>query len=193
MEADIFREHRKSHMRFGEIYFWTSTINNWQRLLWPDTYKDVIINSLDYLTSISKIEVFGFVIMPNHVHFIWKILDFNGKETPQASFLKYTAHQFQKMLCRQDKNKLLSYEIDAVNKKHEFWRRDPLAIPLYTGKVAYQKLDYIHCSPVAKHWNLVSDPCDYHYSSARFYEIDESVLKPTDSTFRFLKNLREVY
>jgi putative transposase len=166
----IEKHERKSHMRLDEIYFWTATINQWQRLLWPDDYKDVIISSLEYLTEQSKIDVFGFVIMPNHLHFIWKMLDVNGKETAQASFLKYTAHQFRNMLLANDKRNLVSYRVDAENKTHEFWQRDPLATPLYTRKVAYQKLDYIHYNPLAEHWKLVTDPCDYRYSSARYYE-----------------------
>jgi REP element-mobilizing transposase RayT len=173
-------------MELGEIYFWTATINRWQKLLWPDNYKDVIINSLDYLSNARKMDVFGFVIMPNHVHFIWRINELNGKETPQGSFLKYTAHEFRKMLYREDKSKLISYQSDEINKRHEFWQRDPLAIHLYSRKVAFQKLDYIHRNPLAEHWQLVKDPCDYKYSSAKYYEMGEK-------NFSFLKDLKEEF
>ena len=61
----------------------------------------------------------------------------NGKETAQGSFLKYTAHEFRKMLRRE--GKLDSYKLDAENKKYECWQRDSLAIPLYSRKVAFQK------------------------------------------------------
>jgi REP element-mobilizing transposase RayT len=173
-------------MEMGEVYFWTATINQWQRLLWPDKYKDVIIDSLEYLSAHSKVDVFGFVIMPNHVHFIWRPNELNGKESPQGSFLKYTAHEFRKMLYKEDKAKLLSYAVDRDNKKHEFWQRDPLAIHLYSHKVAFQKLDYIHRNPMAEHWQLVSDPCDYKYSSANYYELN-------DRSFYFLKDLRDEF
>jgi len=33
-----------------------------------------------------------------------------------------------------------------------------------------QKLDYIHLNPLQVHWNLVTDPNDYFYSSCSFYE-----------------------
>src|SRR6476469_1571823 len=89
---------RKSYMKIGEPYFWTATINQWQNLLLSDSYKDVIINSLDYLTNKEKIDVFAFVIMPSHFHLIWTIKALNGKESPQGSLLKYTAHEFLKML-----------------------------------------------------------------------------------------------
>ena len=177
---------RKSHMKFEELYFWTATINQWQHLLSPDRYKNIITDSLSYLSNAGKMDVFGFVIMPNHMHLIWRMLDLNGKETPQGSLLKFTAHEFRKMLYNDDKSKLTNYKVDSENKKHEFWQRDPLAIPLYSQKVAYQKLDYIHCNPLAQHWQLATDPCDYTYSSARYYELNEK-------NFPFLKDLRNEF
>src|SRR5687768_5519573 len=98
MDKSLLKYQRKSFIETGEIYFWTATINNWQRLLLNDAYKDVIIASLQYLTSLNKIDVFAFVIMPNHIHLVWRIKELNGKETPQVSFLKYIAHEFKKML-----------------------------------------------------------------------------------------------
>lgn len=177
---------RKSFIEIGEIYFWTATINNWQRLLQSDVYKDVIISSLEYLSSTNKIDVFGFVIMPNHIHLIWRIKELNGKETAQGSFLKYTAHEFKKMLQKEVGKKLALYAIDAHNKKHEFWQRDSLAVHLYTKEVAFQKLDYLHNNPTAVHWQLVKDPCDYKYSTARYYERGEK-------DYSFIKDLREEF
>jgi hypothetical protein len=124
---------------------------------------------------------------------IWRINSDNGKETSQSSFLKYTAHEFKKMLVRQDVNHgdlvesaLLDYKVKADNKWYEFWQRDSLAVHLYTKDVAYQKLDYIHYNPVAEHWKLVKDICDYKYSTARFYEMGIR-------DFSFIKDLREEF
>jgi REP element-mobilizing transposase RayT len=63
---------RKSYIVLGELYFWTATINKWQKLLEKDTYKDVILISLEYLSDKGKIDVFAFVVMPNHIHLIWR-------------------------------------------------------------------------------------------------------------------------
>ena len=75
---------------------------------------------------------------------------------------------------------------DAANKRYEFWQPDSLAVPLFTKKVAVQKLRYIHRNPLAGRWQLVKDPCDYKYSSARYYELDEK-------SFSFLKDLYEEF
>ena len=168
-------------MEFDKIYFWTATIRNWNKILSSNNFKETIIDSLVYLSNQRTIDVFGFVIMPNHIHLIWRMIEMNGKETPRASLLKYTAHQFKQML---DPNQLPKFKVEAANKKYEFWQRDSLAVELYSPDVAYQKLDYIHLNPLAEHWNLVNDPCDYEFSSAGFYE-------KGDTRYEFLKHLGE--
>jgi putative transposase len=119
---------RKSHIEEGQIYFWTATINGWKQLLNNDEFKQVIIESLQHLSEKGKIDVFAFVIMPNHIHLIWRIIEPNGKESPHASFLKYTAHAFKYKLRSMDVNLLKPYAVIAPNKKYEFWKRDSLAI-----------------------------------------------------------------
>ena len=56
----------------------------------------------------------------------------------------------------------------------------------FSREVAFQKLRYIHNNPLAGHWQLVKDPCDYKYSSARYYELNKK-------NFSFLKDLWEVF
>ncbi len=183
MANPLFEQKRKSFIEPGEIYFWTATINSWHRLLHQKEFKQAIVDSLDYLSQKGNIDVFGFVIMPTHVHFIWRINKRNGKETSQGAFLKYTAHQFKKLLLKEGESLLAKYKVNASNKSYEFWQRDPLAIHLYTAEVAYQKLDYIHNNPLAEHWQLATTPADYLYSSASFYETNVK-------RFAFLQDLR---
>ena len=92
----------------------------------------------------------------------------------------------KKMLKKESKNLLLPFRVKAANKEHEFWQRDSLAIPIYNRKTALQKLKYIHNNPLAEHWQLSKHPCDYEYSSARYYEL-------SDKRFNFLKDLWEVF
>ena len=186
MNTEILSIKRKSYIELGEIFFWTATINNWQRLLLKDEYKKVIINSLTYLSDLGKIDVFGFVIMPNHIHLIWRINEINGKETSQGSFLKYTAHEFKKLLKTDKDSSLSSYVVDARNKAYEFWKRDSLAVHLFSKEMAYQKLDYLHYNPCTEYWQLAKEPGDYLFSSAKYYE---NGIKD----FTFLKDLRDEF
>jgi REP element-mobilizing transposase RayT len=176
---ELFQQ-RKSHTSIGEIYFWTATIHKWLHLLSNDFNKQLIIDYLKKLSDEGMITVYAFVIMPNHIHLIWQQNKLNGKETPKGSLLKYTGHEFLKLLKMEGKSSL--YEVNAANKKHEIWQRDSLGIEIYSTKVARQKLEYIHNNPVNGKWQLAEDYLSYHYSSARFYEtgVDE---------FGFIKNI----
>ena len=169
-------------MDLGKLYFWTATINNWNKLLEEDELKKVIISSLKYLVANKKIEIYAFVIMPNHVHFIWQLMKMNGKEKPHTSFLKYTAHIFQNYLQVNKPDLLKLYLVEAANKKYEFWQRDSLAFELLKKQTLKQKIDYVHYNPVMGRWNLCKEPHDYYYSSASFYE------KEIDN-FGFLKHI----
>lgn len=90
------------------------------------------------------------------------------------------------MLKQEGAEKLETYKSDAVNKSFEFWQRDPLAVELYSKKVAVQKLKYIHGNPLTAHWKLADDPCNYKYSSAKYYEMNKK-------EFAFLKDLYEEF
>ncbi|MCB9034670.1 MAG: transposase [Chitinophagales bacterium] len=173
-------------MNLGQIYFWTATIYNWQHLLSEDESKDIIVDSMKYLSDMNKIDVFAFVIMPNHIHIIWRIIENGVKETTVGSFLKFTAHQFLKKINTQNSNLLNKYKVIAHNKQHEFWQRDSLAIPLFTKEVAFQKLDYIHNNPIVEKWSLAKEPVDYKYSTASYYENEIN-------NYTFIKDLREEF
>lgn len=183
---DYFKEYRKSFIEIGRIYFWTATINSWYKLMSDDEVKKIIVDSLKYLHEKGKIEIYAFVVMPNHVHLVWKIKELNGKETSHGSFLKYTAHEFKKHLREANPDFLKLFAVKAENKEYEFWQRDSLAFELTQRDTAFQKINYIHNNPLSERWQLCDDPVKYYYSSAKFYEsgIDD---------FGFLTHIMEVF
>ncbi|HEY8999944.1 MAG TPA: transposase [Mucilaginibacter sp.] len=143
---------------------------NWSHLLQSEKYKLIVLNSLIHLVEKEKIKVYGFVIMPNHIHLIWQNIAINGKEMPYDSFMKFTGHQFLDDLRNTDQQLLENFKVDRNSRKHQFWQRNALPIRLYNRKILEQKLNYIHLNPLQEHWNLVSDPNEYLYSSCSFYE-----------------------
>lgn len=162
-------------MDYNYPYFYTNTICNFGHLLADDNLKMIIINSLRYLVSQQLIELYGYVIMPNHIHLIWSMLKRNGKESPAGSFSKFTAHEFKKYLLQNNPVRIDQYRSHKNDRTFQFWKRDPLAVPLTYESILMQKLDYIHDNPIKEKWNLCTYPEDYRWSSASFYEtgIDE--------------------
>jgi putative transposase len=184
MEELFKNDRRKSDMEIGEPYFWTNTILEWKFLLSEDFLKDIIISSLDFLSQRKLIEVYGFVIMPNHIHLLWQLNKMNGKEKPNASFQKFTAHAIRdKVKCLPEYN-FESHLVEEYDRKYRIWQRDPLATPIQDRKEAEIKLNYIHNNPIQEHWSLVARPEDYKYSSANYYENG-------DKKFPFLIHLAE--
>jgi putative transposase len=45
-----------------------------KKLLKPDKYKDIIINSLRFLAEENRAKIFAFVIMNNHIHLSWQMM-----------------------------------------------------------------------------------------------------------------------
>jgi len=155
-------------MELNVIYFYTVAILDWVPLLHSEKYKLIVLNSLIHLVNEKKIKVYGFVIMPNHI--IWEGIEMNKKEMPHASFMKFTGHRFLEELRKPDNSLLERFKVDRYSRKYQFWQRNALPIIMYSRKILEQKLNYIHTNPLQVHWNLVSDPNDYLYSSCSFYE-----------------------
>jgi len=123
-----------------------------------------------FLTKEKSIVVYGFVIMPNHVHLIWQVQDGYKQEQIQNRFLKFTAQQMKFRLMDTNNQKLSQFIVNAKDRQYQFWERNSLRIDLWSPDFFMQKLDYIHNNPLQDNWQLAKFPEDYKYSSAKFYE-----------------------
>ena len=158
-----------------EIQFFTATVLEWKQLLKPDKYKDIIVESLKFLSEEKRVDVFAFTIMPNHFHLIWKIKAPHKLSDVQRDFLKFTSQQIKKDLEQNHPQVLEKFKVDAVDRKYQIWERNPLSIPIYSRAVMEQKLEYIHHNPVQDKWKLVDEAVNYKYSTMSFYERGESI------------------
>ena len=155
----------------NKIYlsFLTASILNWYPILKDDSYKDIIINSLRYLKKEKKIKVSAFVIMPTHIHLIWKINSEFNREDIRRDFFKFTAISIKKFISDNNSALLTKFYVGVKDRKFQIWQRNPLNIELYSENAVQQKVNYIHYNPVKEKWNLAIVPQDYKYSSAKFY------------------------
>ena len=93
--------------------YFTATNLDWQKLLKPDKYKDIIISSLRFLVNNKRVKVFAFVIMDNHIHLIWQMMPDNDPEAVQRDFLKYTAQRIKKNLMLNHPEVLEFFKVEA--------------------------------------------------------------------------------
>jgi hypothetical protein len=64
-------------MEFGRIYFFTATIHKWIPLLEEDSFKEIIISSLNFLHKQDLMRIYGFVILPSYPYQF--VLDFQSE------------------------------------------------------------------------------------------------------------------
>jgi putative transposase len=147
--------------------FFTATVLEWKHLLRPDKYKKVIVDSLNYLVSNGRVDVYAFVIMNNHLHLIWQVQKGSPAEV-QRDFMKFTAQSIKKDLEKHHPDVLRRFEVGAKDRKYQIWKGNSSSVELINKKAFLQKMQYIHSNPVKA--GLCGSDEDYWYSSARFYE-----------------------
>ena len=151
--------------------FFTATCLKWHWLLEQDSYKDIIIEDLRWLVNHGWIKLYAFVLMPNHFHYIWDNHPSLNYTKVKGGHLRNTAQKLKhNLILNREETLLEKFYVGAKDRAYQFWERNPKSIDLYTPKIIYQKLDYIHANPVQEKWNLCKEPNDYIYSSAEFYE-----------------------
>ena len=162
------------------IYFITFTCYNWFHLIELTNAYDEVYKFFGILNKNGH-QVLGYVIMPNHLHFI---LFFNKKKQSLNTIIgngkRFIGYEIIKRLKQQNQNELLSTLSDAVdtaerkrNKQHEVWQDTFDVKECRTEIFILQKLNYIHFNPCIERWRLSEKPHEYGHSSALFYQRGE--------------------
>ena len=163
-------------------HFITFTVVDWIDVFTRQTYKDVIIESLDYCIQNKGMILFGYVIMSNHIHIIIQSQEATLSDLIR-DFKKFTA----KSILEKIQNSLesrrewmlerfkLATESHSRNKNYQFWQYGNHPEEVYSNKFMWTKLDYIHLNPVRA--GIVEKASHYVYSSASNYVSDSGLLK----------------
>jgi REP element-mobilizing transposase RayT len=155
----------------NHVQFFTAVCYDWLKLLDSDEAKLIVIESLKFRIAQGQVKVGAYVIMPNHIHIIWRIQNDFKLEDVQRDFLKFTAKKIIERIWQRDgQKKLEEIYVGAKDRTFQVWKRDSLSIDLFSEKFVQQKMNYIHNNPCQPHWNLAADTRDYRFSSASFYE-----------------------
>lgn len=129
-------------------------------------------------------KIYGYAIMPNHIHILIKITDKSPKlATLIGNGKRFLAYQIIVFLEQDGNKKILEiFKKHARTKekaKHKVFEDRYDALVIQSDKFFLEKLNYIHNNPLSKHWRLADSIVDYKYSSAAnyekgsgFYEID---------------------
>ena len=164
----------------NRIYFCTFTCYDWLPLFEITNIYDKIYEWFNILESQGN-KITGYVIMPNHLHFLIYISD----KSPIINKLiangkRFMAYDIVARLKKQNEHSLLKQLEDGVpinelakGKKHQVFQSSFDAKPCVSRDFLLQKLNYLHHNPVSGKWSLVQDFTKYPHSSAGFYETGE--------------------
>jgi len=169
----------------SNVFFFTATNLNWIKLLEDDEHKTIVINSLKFLSENKRAILMGFVVMPNHIHLIWQILEPHKCKDVQRDFLKFTAQQIKWSLIKKDSALLDDIHVNAKDRRYQLWERNPLWFEIDNAETLLQKLNYIHNNPCQAKWLLSETPEEYMFSSARFYILE-------NKDFDFLVSYKDI-
>lgn len=136
----------------------------------------------------------GFVIMPNHMHFIVfagdKSKNLNREIGNTKRFLAYEiVHRLEAARETRILGMLqngVAVKERSIGKKHQVFRGSFDAQRIVDERELLQVLDYVHHNPVKGKWNLVNDFRDYPHSSAGFYELERPCPFPLWDYRRFV-------
>ena len=78
--------------------FTTITCLGWRPLLEEDCYKDIVIESLRFLSQNGRAIIYAFVIMETHPHLVWQMTGNRELRRVQADFLKYTSQTILRLM-----------------------------------------------------------------------------------------------
>ncbi|MCI9844853.1 REP-associated tyrosine transposase [Flavobacterium pectinovorum] len=162
-------------------HFITATVVDWIDIFTRQTYRDIVIESLDYCIKNKGMLLYGYVIMSNHIHLIIQSED--GKLSDLIrDFKKFTAKSILEKIqnCPESRKEWmlerfkLATQTHSRNKDYQFWQYGNHAEEIYSNDFMWSKLDYIHLNPVRA--GLVAKASDYIYSSAGNYVNNSGLL-----------------
>ena len=165
----------------GCIYSTTLFVGGRKHLLTNESCIQIILDSLAWLCATGQLALFGFVLLPSHIHFLGRPL--RREMRPLAeSFAEFTAARMTAALRRRGRGPLLHYlhaQTPAPAPGAPIWG-SVLVQPVADRDDALNLLARMHAKPASREWGLAAEPVAYLYSSACFYETGRPPILPVE-------------
>ena len=162
---------KRTYDREGHAHFATFSCYRRRRLLDHDRTKKVVLGVLNSQLDRQGGRCVGFVVMPDHVHaVVWFPM------ADQISrFMKQWKQRSSIQIKRLIREALVRYA-GTMDLTEPVWQAGYYDFNLFTDWKTEEKLAYMHQNPVRA--GFVERPCDWPWSSARYYELGRSVGVP---------------
>jgi REP element-mobilizing transposase RayT len=157
------------------LYFVSFAVVYWIDLFIRNEYKNIMLDSWRYCQANKGLEIYGWCIMPSHVHMIIGT-EGDKLENIMRDTKKHTSAALREAIQNhpgESRKEWMLWMMQRAGRKNsqniefQLWQQDNHPIELFDQKIIHQKLDYTHNNPVEA--GIVEKPEDYLYSSARDY------------------------
>ena len=168
------------------IYFITFAVVEWVDVFTRKEYAEIVTESLNFCQREKGLIIYGWCLMPNHLHLIVATDNEIGLSAILRDLKKFTSSQIIKAIEANQQESRRNWmlwifrsagERNKKNTTYQFWQQNNQPKELETNAFKDQKLDYIHQNPVAA--GLVWEPENYRYSSAIDYAGGTGLVKVT--------------
>lgn len=168
------------HIDPNHLYFITASTIGHALIFRRDVIKRILVDSLNTGRILGQYELFAFVIMPNHIHWIVRCIAPIRPDAVVREYKKATAHLILRHFeCEGNETALTHLAAAAPSgQAYAVWDDDYQAKNVFTPDFLHQKLTYIHNNPLQPHWRLAERAEDYLWSSAGFYLTGKRALIP---------------
>ncbi len=118
------------------------------------------------------------------MHLIFRSINGQKPELLLGDFKRFTSKAVVKAIMENPRESRKDWLLEQFKKagakssnvkEYQFWQHNNKPIELWSNKVLFEKISYIHNNPVEE--GLVYYPQDYVYSSARDYAGEEGLIK----------------
>ncbi len=157
------------------IYFLTLTVTDWVDVFTRLSYKNIVVESLEYCRKNKGLNLYAWCLMTNHLHMVCSIDAPKRMSDFLRDFKSFTAKGILDEIAQtgESRKDWMLYRFEFAGKfdkriqKYRFWQDKNHPIELHNTEMIEQKTNYIHQNPVRT--GIVENPEDYLYSSARNY------------------------
>ncbi len=165
------------------LHFLTPTIVGWIDVFSRQSYRDLIISSLQYCQKEKGLNLHAYVIMTNHLHLLASAQEPARLSDILRDFKKYTSSRIIKMAKEEPESRrswllhMFAYhaKYNSSNKEYQVWQKGDFPVELNSPSMIYQKMNYLHQNPVRAGW--VNESTHYLYSSASNYAEGTGVME----------------
>lgn len=166
----------KIHNQQG-LYFITCTIHQWVDVFTRSYYADIVVSSLDFCMQNKGLEVYAWVIMSNHLHFIVSCREGNNLSDVLRDFKKYTATKIVTAIEKNEQESRRNWLLWLLKEEESihFWQPDNHPKEVSSRDFFLQKMAYIHQNPVRA--GLVDREEAWIYSSAKDFHQQKGLLQ----------------